>query len=239
MKAEILAGPVRVTSDDRWVMGKWDLQMDVSIGKALSGNLHEFLDELVVLFSPSSTLAQSKIQVIFEQFLILEPRLAESCRSEFESRKPYTCSTIQHNRQLAGWMDPSTESRDHQLRDGDENGPDALVSDPQNLQSHSVSAVFCCHGLPYRFAVTDNDVINILCSSKAGQRLLDRRLIPDIQETSFRLPEYSRVILDGISFGRSVDDAKHLLEMALQKLSVTFSTLDPCIVQEGVFSQTL
>lgn len=86
-------------------------------------------------------------------------------------------------------MDPRAESSDHQLRDGDENGPDALVSDPQNLQSPSVSAVFCCHRIPYRFTVTDNDVIHILCSSKTGQTLLDRRLIPDIQETSFWLPE--------------------------------------------------
>lgn len=40
-------------------------------------------------------------------------------------------------------------------------------------------------------------------------------LVIDVEEAAFRTSKESRVVGDGISFGGSVDDTEHLLEMGL------------------------
>lgn len=70
----------------------------------------------------------------------------------------------------------------------------------------------------YLLAVTDDYVVNILSPAKVRQTVVNRVLIIDVQETTLRFPEESRVILNGITLCRRVDDTEHFLEVCLQQL---------------------
>lgn len=74
---------------------------------------------------------------------------------------------------------------------------------------------FLISRLSHLFSVTDNDIINIFPASEIRQTLINRILIPDVQEAPLGLSEQPGVILDGITFGGSVDDREHLFEVSL------------------------
>jgi hypothetical protein len=78
-------------------------------------------------------------------------------------------------------------------------------------------------GWDYLFAIRDDNIVDVFCISELCQVVLDAILVEDVQEASFGFAEEPRVVLDGISFGRSVDDAEHLLEMFLNELPTPIS----------------
>ena len=49
---------------------------------------------------------------------------------------------------------------------------------------------------------------------------MDSFYIIDIQEATFWSPEKSRIVLNGVSFGRCIDDGKHFFEMFLNQLVI-------------------
>ena len=72
-------------------------------------------------------------------------------------------------------------------------------------------------GLPLRHQRHDN-IVDVFCISELCQVVLYAILVEDVQEASFGFAEEPSSFSDGISFGRSVDDAEHLLEMLLNEL---------------------
>jgi hypothetical protein len=79
--------------------------------------------------------------------------------------------------------------------------------------------LFGWYHVAYLLTIAHNNVINILFLAEIRQTFIDTILVSDIQETPLWLSEQARVILDRISFGGSVDNTKHLLEVSLQKLA--------------------
>lgn len=64
----------------------------------------------------------------------------------------------------------------------------------------------------------DNNVIDIICGTPLSEVLMYSANIIDVQETTFWSPEEPRIVLDGITFCRRVDDGEHLFQVLLNEL---------------------
>jgi hypothetical protein len=98
-------------------------------------------------------------------------------------------------------MDTRTQCVDDQLRDTDQDSTDALISNSQDL-----------------FAIADDNYINVVRVPPLIDVILDAIHVLDVQETALGAAEETGVLLDGIAFGRRVDDGEHLLQVVEDEL---------------------
>lgn len=86
-------------------------------------------------------------------------------------------------------MDSSTQSCDHELGHRDQNGTDALVSDPQDLGCIRSERMGLWTLLYYLLAISDNYIVDFLATSEISHRTFDAVLVPNVQETALRSSE--------------------------------------------------
>lgn len=114
-------------------------------------------------------------------------------------------------------MNSSTESSDDQFGNRDQNSPDTLIPDTQNLLEPLAQYISPQRG-PYLLAIANDDVVHIFTRAKVRKILLDLVLIPDGQKAPLWFSEKPGIVLDGIALGRGIDDAEHFLQMGLKEL---------------------
>lgn len=111
---------------------------------------------------------------------------------------------VQYNRQRSRWVYTSTQSREDQFGNRNQDASYSLVTDAENFLT-------VCH----------NNVVNVVGVSPLCEVVFDAILVEDIQETTFRSPEKSGEVLDSVPFRRRVDDAEHFFQMILNQLHDT------------------
>ena len=90
--------------------------MNVSLWIQRASRLHKRVDKLVILLPTNSRLFQTQIEFIVEKFFIISP-------------------AVENYREGSVWVDSSTERRQDQLGNGDQNPSHALITDAENLFS--------------------------------------------------------------------------------------------------------
>lgn len=113
-------------------------------------------------------------------------------------------------------MNASTQGGNHQLGRGDQNSPNSLVSNSEDLLKLDHIQSYRDMGNAYLFTVANHDVINVFTTAKIWQTFFYSVLVRNIQEAAFRSPEYSWVVLYSITFSRRINHPEHLFEVVLK-----------------------
>lgn len=123
-------------------------------------------------------------------------------------------------------MNSRAEGGDDQFGDGNENSTDALVSDAEDLnhiRTTERKSFNTVSESTYLFAVANDNIVNVVASSKVRQSFIDAVLIVDIQKTSLGPTKQPRVVLNGIALGRRINDAEHFFQMRLKQLETSIN----------------
>lgn len=124
-------------------------------------------------------------------------------------------------------VDTSAEGRQRKFGDRDEDSPNTLVTNAENLLTVFIVQTRLAIGLPEAasrgFRTCDDDVVDIFRLSPLSKVVANTFNVVDVQETSVGPPEDARESLDGIAFGRSIHDAEHFGEVVEEELQRAIS----------------
>lgn len=116
-------------------------------------------------------------------------------------------------------MESSTDRSEHELGDGDEDTPNTLVTNTEDLLAIlSVLLIVWLH--QRKRLACYYDVVNVVRSSPLREVAMNQVLLVDVEIAPFRPSEEPRVILDRIALSRSVYHTEHFLQMLLEQLSL-------------------
>jgi hypothetical protein len=108
--------------------------MDIGVGKYFSRGFHKLVDELIVLLAPDPGVTKAQVQVILQQCLVLERFPCQLYFSDpSKGRGTHICAAIQHHWELPRRVDSGTQGRHGEFCHGNEDRPDSLVSDSEDL----------------------------------------------------------------------------------------------------------